>query len=51
MAKNTKYAFTAYTQKLDNGVELRKIVALKDFRDVKKRRRRWLVRVRGQPKF
>lgn len=36
MAKNKKYAFTAYTQKLDNGVELRKIVALKDFRDVKK---------------
>lgn len=36
MAKNTKYAFTAYTQKLDNGVELRKIVALKDFGDVKK---------------
>lgn len=36
MTKNTKYAFTAYTQKLDNGVELRKIVALKDFGDVKK---------------
>lgn len=51
MIENTKYMLTTETLTIDNGVELKRIIALKDFGKVKKRRPRGLGTVGRQPRF